>query len=153
MSDCNTAYLFQVRLTGVLVEEERILIIRQSILPDRVWSLPGGRLQHGETLEAGMNREMEEETGLKTEVKKLLYICDRMEVSPSLLHVTLLVRRVGGTVRLPSNEFDENPISDVRLVALDDLPLYGFSCLFRDIAKQGFPGAGSYVGPKSIIGL
>jgi hypothetical protein len=41
----------------------------------------------------------------------------------------------------------------VEFVKLADLPSLGFSQRFGDLATAGFPGAGSYVGPKSAIGL
>ncbi|MDZ4938597.1 NUDIX domain-containing protein, partial [Clostridium perfringens] len=69
--------LLQVRVTGILIEDERILLVKQSVSSERGWSLPGGRVEQGETLEEAMVREMEEETGLTTKVKKLLYLCDK----------------------------------------------------------------------------
>ncbi|MBB6344777.1 hypothetical protein FHU36_001286 [Nonomuraea muscovyensis] len=34
-----------------------------------------------------------------------------------------------------------------------DLPSLGFSARFAELAQAGFPGAGSYMGAKSNIGL
>ncbi|GMK38566.1 DNA mismatch repair protein MutT [Paenibacillus sp. CCS19] len=145
--------LLQVRVTGVVVEEERILLVKQRVSADRAWSLPGGRVEQGETLEAAIVRELEEETGLSTEVVKLLYLCDKPDASPSLLHVTFLLRATGGEIRLPSNEFDANPIADVAMVPIEELEAYGFSAKFASLVRDGFPNAGSYQGLKSNIGL
>ncbi len=142
----------QVRVSGVFIESGKILAVKQS-LAARSWSLPGGRLQSGETLEQAMVREMEEETGLKTRVVKLLYVCDKTDVEPSVVHITFLLDRVGGAICLPTNEFDENPISDVRMIDIHDLTSYGFSPTFERIAAEGFPLAGSYAGDKRNIGL
>lgn len=144
--------LVQVRVSGILVESGRLLIVKQS-LDTRSWSLPGGRLQSGETLECAMTREMEEETGLKTRVVKLLHVCDKTDVEPSVVHITFLLERLSGAIRLPTNEFDENPISDVKMVAINDLHSYGFSPAFERIVAEGFPLAGSYAGDKRNIGL
>ena len=57
---------YLVRLTGILVEEGRLLIIRQHMPDGRQWYLPGGQLVPGETIEKGIIREMREETGLDT---------------------------------------------------------------------------------------
>lgn len=146
-------YLKQARVTGVLVEDGRILIVKQKVSDARAWSLPGGRAEKGETIEAGMRREMVEETGLKTRVMKLLYLCEKPEADPPVLHITFLLERVSGEIRLPSNEHDHNPIHDVRMVPIDDLPSYGFSERFMDLVRSGFPDAGSYKGHKSNIGL
>ncbi|WP_442950938.1 NUDIX domain-containing protein [Paenibacillus sp. GSMTC-2017] len=39
--------------------------------PARSWSLPGGRVEQGETLDEAIVREIEEGTGLLTDVIKL----------------------------------------------------------------------------------
>lgn len=46
-------YDFQIRVTGVLVENGTILLVKQRLSKDRAWSLPGGRLEQGETMEEG----------------------------------------------------------------------------------------------------
>lgn len=145
--------LLQVRVTGIVVEDDRILLVKQRVSADRAWSLPGGRVEQGETLEAAIVRELEEETGLTTEVVKLLYVCDKPDVSPSLLHITFLLWRIGGELRLPSNEFDANPIADVAMVPIEELEAYGFSAKFTSLVRDGFPEAGSYQGLKNNIGL
>jgi len=149
--DYNKNVLFQIRLTGVLVEDEKILLVKQKVSAERTWSLPGGRLEHGETLEEGVVRELHEETGLIVKVKKLLYICEKPDVN--LLHITFSLERIAGEIRLPTNEFDENPIYDVKMVDIKALSSYGFSEKFRNIVENSFPDSGSYRGLKSTIGL
>lgn len=145
--------LFQIRLTGILKEEKSILLVKQKVSKHRAWSLPGGRLEHGETIEQGIVRELKEETGLDIEVVKLLFVCDKPDASPPLIHITFLVKKVAGEIVLPTNEFDDNPIYDVKMVAIDDLTNYGFSQKFVDIIKSDFEDAGNYMGLKKEIGL
>lgn len=145
--------MFQIRVTGVLVEDDKILLVKQKVSSKRCWSLPGGRLERGETLEEGIIREVEEETGLKTKVVKLLYICDKTDSKIPLIHITFLLERKEGEITLPTNEFDDNPIHDVQMVLIDNLTDFGFSEKFRNIVKQGFRNSGSYMGFKSSIGL
>jgi ADP-ribose pyrophosphatase YjhB (NUDIX family) len=146
------SYNFQVRVTGVLLEEGSLLLVKQRLSDNRGWSLPGGRLEQGETLGQGVCREIEEETGLQVRVQKLLYVCDAEQSQHTLLHVTFLLERTGGALRLPDNSKDENPISDVRFVPVEDLEAYGFSGRFAKLAREGFPGRG-YAGDKQAIGL
>src|SRR5262245_56851495 len=42
------------------------------------WSLPGGALEVGETLEAGVSREIAEETGLAVDVGPVIEVFDRI---------------------------------------------------------------------------
>lgn len=149
----NEKYTFNVRLTGILIENNKILLVQQKLSDNRQWSLPGGRLECGETISQGMIREMKEETGLNIEIIRMLYFCDVSASSNTLLHISFLLRRTDGEIRLPSNEFDENPIHDVRFVPIEELEQYGFSKQFIQVINQGFPGSGDYYGDKASIGL
>ena len=144
---------FQIRVTGILLRGEELLLVKQRVTSSRGWSLPGGRVEQGEKLEEAMIREIKEETGLTVGVNRLLYLCDKPDTSPPILHITFLLDDLGGKTVLPTNEFDENPISDVAFVPVSDLPQYGFSQKFVEIIQNGFPSAGNYMGLKSNIGL
>ncbi|MDA2382443.1 NUDIX hydrolase [Bacillus cereus] len=144
--------IMQVRVTGILIEGEKLLLVKQKVA-NRNWSLPGGRVENGEMLEEAMIREMREETGLEVKINKLLYVCDKPDASPSLLHITFLLEKLTGEITLPSNEFDHNPIHDVQMVPIKDLSHYGFSETFITLISKGFSNAGSYQGLKQNIGL
>ena len=146
-------YIFNIRITGILIENNEILLVQQKLSDKRDWSLPGGRLERGETLSQGLIREMKEETGLDVEIVRMLYLCDVAASSNTVLHITFLLRRIGGEIELPSNEFDENPIHDVKFVPISELAQYGFSEKFIQVIKDGFSNAGNYVGDKINIGL
>lgn len=146
-------YNFNIRVTGILIEDNKILLVKQKVSEKRNWSLPGGKLERGETLEQGIIRETKEETGLETEVVKLLYICDVEATENTLLHITFLLKRVSGEIQLPTNEFESNPIYDVEFVEVSELEAYGFSKKFIELIKCDFSNAGNYVGDKTNIGL
>lgn len=145
--------MFQVRVTGILIENDEILLVQQKVSAKRNWSLPGGRLERGETMQQGIVREMKEETGLDVEILRMLYVCD-VEVSEyTVLHITFLLKRTGGKIMLPTNEFDENSIHDVQFIPVKELAQYGFSDKFIQIIRDDFPGTGNYMGDKTNIGL
>ncbi len=144
---------YKVRATGVLIENNSLLLVKQKLANNKNWSLPGGRVEPGETLEQALIREMKEETGLDVEPIRMLYVCDVAASGNTVLHITFLSRRVGGQITLPTNEFDENPIHDVRFVPIDELTAYGISEKFVELIKNDFPNAGNYMGDKVNIGL
>jgi len=141
----------RVRVTGVVVEDGRILLLNQDTGTGRSWSLPGGKLEAGETLAGALVREMKEETGLDVEPGRLLYVCDH--VPAEVVHMTFGARRTGGTLGDVVAGADTTPIRGVEFVAVAKLPELGFSERFAELVTAGFPGAGSYMGPKSAIGL
>lgn len=144
----------QVRVTGVLIEDSKILILRQQTDTGRQFSLPGGRTEDGEALGDALAREVLEETGLLVEPGRLLYLCDHLPGNGThVIHVTFEVRRVGGTLGAVTPGKDTRPIHGVQFVPIKDLPSLGFGERFAELAMNGFPGAGSYMGPKSNIGL
>ena len=68
-----------VGVGAVIVRDGQVLIVRRLYEPlAGRWSLPGGTLELGETLEAGVAREMQEETGLDVEVGPVIEVFDRI---------------------------------------------------------------------------
>jgi ADP-ribose pyrophosphatase YjhB (NUDIX family) len=143
-----------VRVTGVVIEDGRILLLNQDTDTGRSWSLPGGKVEEGETLSSALVREMREETGLNVEPGRLLYVCDHLPGNGThVVHLTFEASRVGGIVGEVTAGADARPIRSVEFVKLTDLPSLGFSERFGELAMAGFPGAGSYMGAKAAIGL
>lgn len=64
---------------AVVVQEGRVLLVQRGREPLKgQWSLPGGLLEVGESLEAGVIREVEEETGLRVQPVQLIELLDRI---------------------------------------------------------------------------
>jgi ADP-ribose pyrophosphatase YjhB (NUDIX family) len=142
----------RVRVTGIVIEDGRLLLLNQDTPGTaRSWSLPGGKLESGESLAEALVREMKEETGLDIEAGRLLYVCDYQPAE--LVHMTFEARRTGGTVGDIAAGADATPIRGVEFVPFDKLTSLGFTDRFVNLVTSGFPGAGSYMGPKSAIGL
>ena len=144
----------KVRVAGVLIEGDKILIVEQDVTATRHWSLPGGALEFGETIEECIIREMKEETGLDVSVNSLLYVCDRIIDNGHVVHVTLLLDKIGGDLGTGKGaEFDIGKIKNVKMVPVDELQNYGFSLTFCGLVKSDFPDRGTYKGNVSNIGL
>jgi 8-oxo-dGTP diphosphatase len=68
----------QVAVGAVCVRQGRLLLVQRGRAPGRGrWSLPGGRLEPGETLETSVARELQEETGLSARVGALCGVAER----------------------------------------------------------------------------
>ncbi|AXC13419.1 Nudix hydrolase family protein [Acidisarcina polymorpha] len=68
-----------VGVGGVVIEGDQVLLVRRGQEPMKgEWSLPGGVLELGETLESGILREIHEETGLLVEVLQVLEVLDKI---------------------------------------------------------------------------
>jgi ADP-ribose pyrophosphatase YjhB (NUDIX family) len=144
----------KVRVAGILIEGNRMLIVEQDVTDTRHWSLPGGALEFGETIEECLVREMKEETGLDVSVTNLLYICDRIIDKGHIVHITLLVDKIGGDLGTGDGvEFDTGKIKSVKMVPVDELQDYGFSATFCGLVKSDFPDRGTYKGNVINIGL
>lgn len=63
---------------GVLIKSDnKVLLVKRLQDPGKgKWSIPGGRLKFGEKLRDAAIREIEEETGLKIEIVRLLDVVD-----------------------------------------------------------------------------
>jgi ADP-ribose pyrophosphatase YjhB (NUDIX family) len=72
-----------VGVGAVIMQAGRVVLVKRRFEPlAGQWSLPGGRLELGETLEAGLAREMLEETGLEVEVGPVVDVFDRILLDP-----------------------------------------------------------------------
>jgi 8-oxo-dGTP diphosphatase len=72
-----------VGVGGVVIDEMRALLIRRAGPPlEGQWSIPGGMLEVGETLEQGVVRELAEETGLTVKVIELIEVFERIFPAP-----------------------------------------------------------------------
>ena len=68
-----------VGIGGVIIDQGRTLLIRRGSEPLRgEWSIPGGTLEIGESLEEGVVRELLEETGIEVRVLELIEVFDRI---------------------------------------------------------------------------
>jgi ADP-ribose pyrophosphatase YjhB (NUDIX family) len=93
------------RCAGAIVRDDagRLLLVRRANEPSRgLWSVPGGRLEPGESAPAAAAREVREETGLDVAVGALL--CT-VELGPYVVE-DFAATVVGGVLRAGDDALD-----------------------------------------------
>jgi 8-oxo-dGTP diphosphatase len=135
-----------VGVGGVIIVEGRALLIRRGSEPLLgEWSIPGGMLELGETLEQGVARELLEETGLTVRVIELIEVFDRIYVESTAgaheekkgprfhyVIVDYLCERVGGDAVAGSD------VTDLVFASEEELDKYKLTETATRILKKAF---------------
>jgi 8-oxo-dGTP diphosphatase len=101
----------------------RLLLIQRGHEPGAgLWSLPGGRIEAGETDAEALVREMEEETGLTVEPGRLIGQVERPGLAGAVLEIRDYAATItGGTLR-PGDD-----AADARWVGPEDLGAFALT--------------------------
>jgi ADP-ribose pyrophosphatase YjhB (NUDIX family) len=145
-----------VGVGGVVIDNGRALLIRRGSEPLRgEWSIPGGTLELGESLEHGVIRELKEETGLTVRILEMIEVFDRIyedeadaaggvapEASgassknkgPRFHYVIIdyLCERIDGEAKAASD------VTDVAFATEDELGKYGLTETATRILRKAF---------------
>ena len=127
-----------VGVGGVVIDRGRALLIRRGSEPLKgEWSIPGGMLELGEELAAGVQRELKEETGLDVEPLASILVFDRImrkgkRVKYHYVIVDYLCRRKGGRLRPASD------VVDARWVRCEDLAQYHLTDMATAVILRAF---------------
>jgi 8-oxo-dGTP diphosphatase len=117
-----------VGVGAVIVHDGKVVLIRRRYEPlAGQWSLPGGVVEIGETLEVSVAREMQEETGLEVQVGPVIEVFDRItrdnagRVRYHYVLVDYLCWPIAGKLQAGSD------VDDAVLVDPADLSRYGLT--------------------------
>ena len=101
----------------------RLLLVERGHPPHQGrWSLPGGRVEGGETLAEAAARELREETGLSAAIGEIAGVVERIAEGYHYLIVDLWAELGEGAVPVAGGD-----AADARLVGLEELPGYSLS--------------------------
>jgi len=88
---------------GIVSDGEKILLVRRAIPPFLgYWTLPGGHVEYGETVEEAIKREMREELGIEVKIKRLIGVYSDPKRDPRYhsVAVNFLLEPVSKDIRL-----------------------------------------------------
>ena len=126
-----------VGVGAVIVHEGRVVLVKRRFEPlAGKWSIPGGAVEVGETLEACVAREMLEETGFVVEVGPVVEVLDRIthdDSSRVLYHFVLvdyLCWAIGGELRAGTD------VAEAVLVDAGDLDQYQLTDKARAVIER-----------------
>lgn len=135
-----------VGIGGIVIDQCRTVLIRRGTEPLLgEWSIPGGTLELGETLQQGVARELLEETGLVVRVLDLIELFERIfpgdsEIAPRhkprpRFHYVIadyLCERAGGEPRAGSD------VTDVAFAAENELDRFHLTPTATRILRKAF---------------
>lgn len=135
-----------VGIGGVIIDRGRTLLIRRGSEPLRgEWSIPGGTLELGESLEEGVARELLEETGIMVRVLELIEVFDRIYAEDGKIAAQVLAKprfhyvivdylceRIGGEPRAGSD------VTEVAFALEEELAKFHLTETATRILKKAF---------------
>jgi ADP-ribose pyrophosphatase YjhB (NUDIX family) len=127
---------------AIIIDRGRALVVRRATEPLKgEWSIPGGVLELGETLRAGVAREAQEETGLDVRPIEVLDVYDRIvrdEHGKTRYHYVLidyLCEVQGGEARAASD------VSEVKWITRAELDTFPIADAAEEVLRKGFEKA------------
>ena len=81
----------QLAVSGVIFRDGKVLLVRRARSPGKgFYSLPGGRVEFGESLHTALHREVDEETGLRIEILGLAGWREVLPTGPGAGHYMIM---------------------------------------------------------------
>jgi ADP-ribose pyrophosphatase YjhB (NUDIX family) len=135
-----------VGVGGVVIENGRALLIKRGSEPLLgQWSIPGGTLELGESLQEGVARELLEETGLEVEVLDMIEAFDRIFLDPAApdprnrerpkyhyVIVDYLCQRLAGKAQAASD------VTDIAYATEDELEKFHLTATATRVLHRAF---------------
>jgi 8-oxo-dGTP diphosphatase len=139
-----------VDLVIFTVNQNRLnaLLVKRAGAPfNGYWSIPGGFLRTGESLEGAALRVMEEKTGVKDVYLEQLYTFGQPDRDPRARIITVTYFALISWQRLAQPESQQ--VTDVAWFSVDDLPLLAFD--HREILTFAINRLRAKAGYSSIV--
>lgn len=106
-----------VRVSVIVVnEEEKLLLVKHKKKSGKIWALPGGRLEYGESFFECARREVKEETGFLVKPEKIVFMSEALapDRSRHVVNVFVKANLEGGELKVG----DEEVLLDCQFIAV-----------------------------------
>jgi 8-oxo-dGTP diphosphatase len=119
----------QLAVSAAIFRDGKVLLVRRARSPAKgFYSLPGGRVEFGESLHQALAREVDEETGLNIDIVGLAGWREVLPATPGAGHYLIMSFAARWTAREPvlNDELDDfRWVAPDALASLGDLKLTG----------------------------
>lgn len=99
-----------VGVGGLVILDEKVLLVKRAKPPFKgLWTIPGGKVHWGETLQQALERELQEETGINVRAGEVIFAFDILgepnddteslhvsQQTPHLVVIDLLAEYISG---------------------------------------------------------
>lgn len=130
----------QLGVGAIICYQDKVLLVQRGRPPgEGLWSIPGGKVQPGETLIAAVEREILEETGVVIRVGELAYHFEFIEhdVSAGLRYHYVVLDYFSEYVSGEPRAGDD--AADARWVGFDEMDTLALNASSRKALRQLYP--------------
>ncbi len=112
----------RVRVAGILIEDDRILLIEHTKNNRKYWLVPGGGVDWGESAAEALIREFNEETSLDIEVEKFLFISETIapDKQKHVINLYFKIKKVENSSNIMKLG-EEKILTDLRFIPEDEI--------------------------------
>ena len=112
----------RVRVAGILIEDDRILLIEQTKNNKKYWLVPGGGVDWGESAAEALIREFKEETSLDIEVEKFLFISETIapDKQKHVINLYFKIKKAENSSNIMKLG-EEEMLTDLRFIPEDEI--------------------------------
>lgn len=118
----------------VFNNQNQVLLIKRNQAPAKgLWSIPGGKLEAGESMVTACSREIKEETGLDTEIRQIVAVVERRIENFHYVIIDFLARLQDQDRATPIAQSD---VADTKWIDIDKIATYPLVEGLADIIQR-----------------